>query len=95
MGTGREAADLTIHPRKFHSHQHSVRKDCKNALLRHMERANVMFGVSFATQRPKPARLLLLAATAAMLASGPSGTLAASPPTLQRIGTLSVPGKPL
>lgn len=54
-----------------------------------------MFGVSFATQRPKPARLLLLAATAAMLASGPSGTLAASPPTLQRIGTLSVPGKPL
>lgn len=60
-----------------------------------MERANVMFGVSFATQRPKPARLLLLAATAAMLASGPSGTLAASPPTLQRIGTLSVPGKPL
>ena len=54
-----------------------------------------MSRVSFAAPSPKPARLLLLAATAAMLASGPRGTLAAGPPTLQRIGTLSVPGKPL
>lgn len=61
-----------------------------------MERANVMSRVSFAAPRLKPARFLLLAATAAMLASGPRGTLAAAgPPTLQRIGTLSVPGKPL
>lgn len=53
-----------------------------------------MSKVSFAAPSLKPARLLLLAATAAMLAAGPRGTLAAAPP-LQRIGTLSVPGKPL
>jgi DNA-binding beta-propeller fold protein YncE len=55
-----------------------------------------MSRVSFAAPSLKPARLLLLAITAALLASGPRGTFAAaSPPTLQRIGTLSVPGKPL
>ena len=54
-----------------------------------------MSRVSFAAQGLKPARLLLLAATAAMLAAGPRGALAAGPAPLQRIGTLSVPGKPL
>lgn len=43
----------------------------------------------------KSTRLLLLAA-AAMLVSGPRGTLAAgSPPPVRRIATLSIPGKPL
>lgn len=48
----------------------------------------------------KPARLLLLVATAAALASGSGAVFAAAaatvtPPPLQRIGTLSIPGKPL
>ncbi len=44
----------------------------------------------------KPTRLLLLAASAAMLASGPRGTLAATTPSpVRRIATLSVPGKAL
>ncbi|MGA7540048.1 MAG: hypothetical protein WBW93_14925 [Steroidobacteraceae bacterium] len=55
-----------------------------------------MSRVSFLARGLKPTRLLLLAATAAVLASGPGGALAAAAATpLQRIGTLSVPGKPL